>query len=115
MRALLDTTARVEQYNKLTGRDMCLGDAVEFRVPVCPTCFTQHAADTDEAVECFRMFPPVARVTVIGQFDCPVCDNAMLMDTFSDGRKVIMCCNPHCPGNGTCYKMPMIKLERLFE
>ncbi len=57
MNAILDTRARVEQYNKLTGRNMRLGDTVQFWRSVCPACFTRHEAGTDESVECHRKFP----------------------------------------------------------
>lgn len=112
-RRILETRQAVKAYNHATGRDMRLGDLVEHSG--CPVCFHQHTAGSDEALECYRNFPPVPRATVTGNLDCATCGNCMLQDTFLDGRKVIMCPNPHCPDNGTCYHMPTIKLHRLFE
>ena len=118
MRQLLETRQQVEQYNKITKRDMRLGDLVDH--DGCPTCFGGAHGTTHDAVECYQLFPPICRVRARVGVDCPACGNVMMEDKLvaridCEETEVIMCANRHCPENGKCYKPPHVRLERLFE
>ncbi len=111
---ILDTRQKVKAWNlAMPALQMKIGDIVQVPADACPTCF-QRGADHD-ALKCYHLFPPILRAKAAVAVDCPTCGNIMLEDKLLNDQPVIMCCNPHCPDNGHCFKPPTVRLERLFE